>query len=310
MNLPLFSVFAPTTKEAWKQQVIKDLKGKDFDTTLLWETPEGITMPPYYTEEDLTDHRLGELQSVQKKTVGWLNSSTILFENELFTNSKMLALIQQGVDIIQLDLRQVDIHNIEFTRLLNGIKLSQTPIYFQTNNQDTALLRVLQKIIPYQIKGGCTYDGLSQWMQTGESSTTSFEELKERLIQTANSPQFRAICVDSSVFHNAGANAVQELAFTLSAAVTYIDKLTDLDIAFELVLQKLYFSMAVGTHYFMEIAKLRALRYLWAKISKQFEQIPTLAPTPAAFSTCIFAQTSTFYDTVLSPHTNMIQCYY
>jgi len=307
MNLSLFSEFSPTNKAVWKQQVIKDLKGKDFNKTLVWQTTEGIEMQPYYTAEDLTDTRLGELYSIQKKTLGWLNIPVVLFENEALTNTKTLTLLQQGADAIHLDLSQVDIHKIEFTKLLNGIKLSQTPVYFQTNSQDIALINALQKVVPYQMKGGCVNDGLGRWMQTGKWQTDHFTDLSTLLLRSQSAPLFRTVCVSSHSFHNAGANAVQELAFTLASAVTYIDKLTDLEIPVDVALQKVYFSISVGTHYFMEIAKLRALRYLWEKVEAQFRVADPLTFPPSTFSAFIHAQTSTFYDAALSPHTNMIR---
>ena len=77
MNLPLFSEFSAADKSVWKQQVIKDLKGKDFDTNLLWSTPEGLEVQPYYAAEDLTDERLAVVQSIQQKPLGWLNQPVV-----------------------------------------------------------------------------------------------------------------------------------------------------------------------------------------------------------------------------------------
>lgn len=309
MNLPLFSEFSSVDKSAWKQQVIKDLKGKDFDTHLLWNTPEGLVVEPYYTAEDLTDERLASVQFVQQKSVGWLNQPVILYENEKATNAKMKAVLQKGADSIILDLGEKKAEEIEFPKLFNGLKLSDTPVYFQTNGQETIVVEALQKFMPYQMKGGLADDGLARWMTRGQLSETYFEELASVMRNTQNSPQFRTVCVSSHPFHNAGANAVQELAFTLASAVTYMDKLTDLGLTAEEVSAKLYFSVSVGTNYFMEIAKLRALRYLWNQMQGAWgvgQGEHALSPLPLA-PCYIQAQTSTFYSAAIGVDSNMLR---
>lgn len=325
MNLPLFSEFSSADKSVWKQQVIKDLKGKDFDTHLLWNTPEGLVVEPYYTAEDLTDERLASVQLVQQKPAGWLNQPVLLYENEKATNAKMKAVLQKGADAIGLDLGKKKAEEIEFPKLFNGLKLSDTPVYFQTNGQEMLVVEGLQKFMPYQMKGGFANDGVAQWMTTGQFPETYFEELAFVVRNTQNSPQFRTVCISSHPFHNAGANAVQELAFTLASAVTYMDKLTDLGLTAEEVSAKLYFSVSVGTNYFIEIAKLRALRYLWEKVSLQFTvnnlqfilgdvslsdselEKQTVNSKPQTVNTFIHAQTSTFYSAAIGIDSNMLR---
>lgn len=325
MNLPLFSEFSPADKAAWKQQAVKDLKGKDFDANLQWVTAEGLVVEPYYAAEDLTDERLSEVQSIQQKPIGWLNQPVILYENEKDTNAKMKAVLQKGADALMLELSAETVGKIEFSKLFNGLKLSDAPVYFQTNGQETSVMTALQKFIPYQMKGGFADDGLARWMVLGSLPETYFEDLAALVKTTQSSPHFRTVCISSHPFHNAGANAVQELAFTLASAVTYMDKLTDLGLTAEEVSAKLYFSVSVGTNYFMEIAKLRALRYLWEKVSLQFtvnslqltaSGVPlagleleqqTVNSKPQTTNTYIHAQTSTFYSSAITPDSNMLR---
>lgn len=297
MNLPLFSEFSPASKEIWKQQTLKDLKGKDFEATLLWNTAEGIVVEPYYAAEDLVDERFVKIQACQVKNIGWLNQPQVEVEEEKVTNAQLKALLQKGVDALMLDLTKNK--KIELTKLLDGIKLSETPVFFQTGGREAATVLELLRFIPYQMKGGLADDGLARWTQTGELSAAYFKELANCIRQTQTSPQFRTVCVSSHAFHNAGANIAQELAFTLSSAVTYLDKLTDEGLTVEDILPKVYFSFSIGTNYFLEIAKLRALRYLWQKASGEFL---------AGYHNCyIHAQTSTFYDAATTPNTNMLR---
>ncbi|AYQ31679.1 methylmalonyl-CoA mutase subunit beta [Runella sp. SP2] len=306
MNLPLFSEFSPASKEIWKQQTIKDLKGKDFEATLLWNTAEGIVVEPYYGAEDLADERFVEIQASQAKNAGWLNQPQVEVGEEKATNSQLKALLQKGVDALTLDLTKNK--KIELTKLLDGIKLSETPVFFQTGGREVATVSELLRFIPYQMKGGLADDGLARWTQTGELSETYFEELTNCIRQTQTSPQFRTVCVSSHAFHNAGANIAQELAFTLSSAVTFLDKLTDEGLAVEKILPKVYFSLSIGTNYFLEIAKLRALRYLWERICGQFLKEEGTSLRRYDKANCyIHAQTSTFYDAATTPNTNMLR---
>ncbi|AEI51936.1 methylmalonyl-CoA mutase family protein [Runella slithyformis] len=299
MRSSLFSEFSPTDKNAWTQQVLKDLKGKDFDTTLRWHTPEGFVVEPYYTDEDVPEAPVASMQAAQQKKVGWLTRPVVVYKNERVTNAEMLSLLQKGADALTLDLRGVSLETVDLMKLLNGLKLSDTPVFFQTNGRTAELVRGLQSFIAYQMKGGAADDGLAEWMTTGHLSETYFDELAALCTAVKDSPHFKTICAGSHVFHNAGANAAQELAFTLASAVTYVDKLTDAGLSAEEAFSKLYFSVSIGTNYFMEIAKLRALRYLWQRVQTSWGGEPK--------TVYLHAQTSTYYDAAITPNTNFLR---
>ena len=218
------------------------------------------------------------------------------------TNLRGRAMLKKGAEALMVNLEKNE--KVELTKLLDGIKLSETPVFFQTGGREVATVSELLRFIPYQMKGGLADDGLARWTQTGELSASYFKELANCIQQTQKSPQFRTVCVSSHVFHNAGANIAQELAFTLSSAVTYLDKLTDEGLTVEEILSKVYFSLSIGTNYFLEIAKLRALRYLWERISGQF--LKEVVRYDKAYC-YIHAQTSTFYDAAITPNTNMLR---
>jgi methylmalonyl-CoA mutase len=129
----------------------------------------------------------------------------------------------------------------------------------------------------------------------------TWENTKKTIVQTEQFTDFQVLSVSSHVFHNAGANAIQELAFVVAAAVENIDKLTALGLAPKQVIAKLEFSVSVGTNYFLEIAKLRALRYLWSKVLESYNCLSLINDCQ------IHCQTSSFYDSTLSPYTNMLR---
>ncbi len=303
--MPLFNEFPPANKALWKEQALKDLKGKDFDQTLLWHTQEGFTVQPYYTQEDLVNLPLESIQSSQT-TEGWENRQEIIFLNEKITNSQVIKALQSGADAICIDLSKVNVLDINLSKLLDKVKLSDTPVYFKVNNQSQELLAGLGKFINYQMKGGLYDDALARWMTTGFWDDTSFINLKKSIAQTYNSPRFRTITVQSHHFHNAGANVVQELAFTLASVVEYFDNLMDESpdsFKIQELTENLSVSLSVGTDYFMEIAKIRAWKYLYNQVIVAYQvEEPTYDSSP--FLHC---QTSAYYQSVLTPSTNMLR---
>lgn len=304
MSQKLFFEFPTITKEAWLAQAMKDLKGKNFQETLVWQSLEGFDIFPYYAEEDLKNIPIQAIQEAQKNknATSWQNRLSIKYSNPKETNALIISYLKKGVDTFIIDLGNADITEQDLLRLFNDVKLSETPIYFKTQYQET-LLRNLKKFVHYQPKGGFASDRLTEYFSSESIliEDSAWESTKNIINQTNDYPAFRSISIDSHLFHNSGANAVQELAFTLASAVTYLDKLSDLGLSIEQIISKLEFSISIGTNYFVEIAKLRALRYLWAKIGESYN-------SPLFTSNCfIHCQTSSFFDSTLSPYTNMLR---
>ncbi|MER0438195.1 methylmalonyl-CoA mutase subunit beta [Emticicia sp. W12TSBA100-4] len=304
MEQKLFTEFPEITKNDWIAQVTKDLKGKNFDDTLVWHSLDNFDIQPYYAKEDLSDLPLSAIQAAQKnkKTGSWQNRPSVKYTNERETNSLIINYLQRGADAVNIDFLNKDINQVDLVKLLNNIKLSDTPIFF-TTLQGTELLTNLAKFVHYLPKGGLQVDVIANSFSktSSEGDKLTWECTKKVMIETEQFPNFQALIVSSHVFHNAGANAVQELAFTIAAAVENLDKLTDLGLSAEQVINKLEFSVSVGTNYFVEIAKLRALRYLWSKILESYD-------CHSLIINCqIHCQTSSFYDSTLSPYTNMLR---
>ncbi len=304
MEQKLFTEFPEITKSDWLDQVTKDLKGKNFDDTLVWHSLENFDIQPYYSKEDLDSLPLTEIQAAQKnkKTASWQNRPLVKYTNEKETNSLVISYLQRGSDAVNIDFLNTDINQVDLVKLLNTIKLSDTPIFF-TTHQGTELLANLSKFIHYLPKGGLQVDVIANsFIKTSlEGNKLTWESTKKAVIETEQFPNFQVLSVSSHVFHNAGANAVQEVAFMIASAVENLDKLTDLGLLAKQVINKLEFSVSVGTNYFVEIAKLRALRYLWSKILESYNCASLIHDCQ------IHCQTSSFYDSTLSPYTNMLR---
>ncbi|MFN3848234.1 MAG: methylmalonyl-CoA mutase subunit beta [Spirosomataceae bacterium] len=302
-----FTEFDSNTKTQWYNQAIKDLKGKDFDQALVWDTLEGFKVQPYYAEEDLKELPLDAIQKAQnsKQTVGWQNRPMVKYSDEKSSNQQILSLLNRGGEGVSLKIHSTAIDNINLTKVLDKIKLSETPFYFSVRGNAKKTVESLKKFINYQMKGGIVDDFLADWMVSGELNENAWDAAAEVIKMTADSPQFRTLTVSSHHFHNAGANATQELAFLLNSLVTYLDKLTDKGLTIEEITPKIELSVSVGTNYFIEIAKIRALRYLYEKIIGEYQKPE--ARSQKLQPLFIHAQTSSFYDSTLTANTNMLR---
>lgn len=304
MNTSLFSEFPKITKSDWITQVTKDLKGKSFDETLVWQTLENFEVQPYYSEEDLRNLPIANIQAAQKnKNSGsWQNRAYIKYNTEKEVNVLIISYLQRGMSAVVIDFENTDVEKVDWVKLLNNVKLSDNPVFFKTPYREQALDQ-LTKIVHYLPKGGFQVDVLAELFLNDEPTLSNYtwENTKQILSKTHQFPQFSAFTVESHVFHNAGANTVQELAFTLASAVEYVDKLTDLGLTPEQVISKFEFSISIGTNYFMEVAKLRALRYLWSKVLEAYNCASLIKDCQ------IHCQTSSFYNSTLSPYTNMLR---
>lgn len=297
--VPFFlPLFPESDKSAWLMQVQKELKpspnSEDGYESLRWHTAEGFTVEPYYTATDLandslTNLQLETIQAAQKRSPGWLNAPEWVITDEKADNSTLRETLTQGVDALVLSLTSPLDSRLSdrLSRLLNGIKLSDIPVFFRlSSDQATEFVKALTGIAPYKLKGGLL-------MAAGNSTA-------EATRLTVDSPLFRTICVSSHPFHNAGATATQELAFTLASLADTYDQLTNDGLTIEQLVPKTMVSVSVGTSYFLEIAKLRALRVLVARFLSAY----STTVFPPFFLHC---QTSTFYDAKATPNTNLLR---
>ena len=300
-----FDNFQHHTKAKWKEQVIKDLKGKDFDETLLWRVDENVVLDAYYNQEDTLNIPIKSIQQAQNQRVNgsWQYCESIKFTNEKDCNNLITNNLQAGSDSFLIDFSGMHERQIEVKELLRNIKLSDTPFFFKVENNCLGLVNALQQIAPYQWKGGINYDGLALWMCKGIWHENYWIDLGEILRKVQNYPQFKTVTINSHHFHNFGSNVVQELAYTLASAIETIDRLSEQDFTLQEIIKKIEFSISIGTTYFAEIAKIRALKFLWQKIltegygMKEFE-VPTIS---------VHCETSSFYSAAITPQTNILR---
>ena len=305
MKNQLFSEFISHTNNDWKQQVVKDLKGESFDKNLTWIIDENIQIKSYFNVDEVAELPIKSMQQsqYQRFTKTWSNREIIKYKSEKDTNSLIVSVLEAGAESFLIDFSGVFELEFEINKLLRNIKISDTPFFFKVENNALNLVNALQIIAPYHWKGGIDNDILGRYFSTGNYDKTQWDTMSKILGIVQNFTNFKMLIINGNIFHNSGANIGQELAFTLSSAIEVLDKMTQQNISLPIIIQKLEFSISVGTNYFAEIAKIRALKFLWRKILVEGygldeKEIPIIA---------IHCTTSSFYNSSISPHTNMLR---
>lgn len=317
-NGKLFSEFAPNTMQEWIDKVTVDLKGADFNKKLVWRTNEGFNVQPMYRLENMKDLKNldclpGEFPFVRgnkKDNNDWYVRQDIVVENVADANRKALDVLNRGVNSLGFILNGCgEFTKADMNALLKDICLECVEINFVAGCKKGAVLDAFKAVVeergiaPEKIYGGINIDPMTALTRKGKTCNDKpFDVVKTNIEKMAAYKNFKVVEVGGYVFNNSGSSIVQELGFSLAAGVEYLDKLTDAGMDINEVTPKMRFHFATGSKYFMEIAKLRAARYLWAHIVKAYN--------PCCDCKCmmnIHAETSEWNKTVYDPNVNMLR---
>ena len=284
----LFHDFPAISKQEWEDKIHVDLKGADYEKKLVWKTSDGFKVKPYYRAEDLENINHintlpGEYPFVRgnnSENNDWEIRQDIEVKNISSANKIALRAIDKGVEAIGFKIKNFDDAK-QMSQLLKGIILEKTPIHFVSALSYPKLMKLFceevnrQKADASKIKGSFNFDPISYFVHKNKFNKTKdkdfeelailFKEISEKL------PNFKIININGQDFHDAGASIVQEIAFTLASTNEYLANLTKNNLSVDDIVPKMQFTVAVGSNYFMEIAKLRATRLLWSKIVEQYK---------------------------------------
>ncbi|MFB9055806.1 methylmalonyl-CoA mutase subunit beta [Mariniflexile ostreae] len=267
MDNSLFDAFDAVSGKQWKQKIQFDLKGADYNSTLIWESHEGIAVKPFYTAEDLN----AQSSTCYSKRTGWNVCQPIYVADAARSNKKALISIEKGADSILFILPS---ESISIEDLLIGIDLNTSSVYFELQFLS---YEYVQKIMTYQhghgVKTGShnihiSTDIIGHLSKNGNWFNTLNDDFQVFVAIVQATKSFN---VNMALYQNAGANMVQQLAYALAHANEYLNvldkKLSAQDSKHQI---SCTFHVAVGTNYFFEIAKLRALRLLWNTLASEY----------------------------------------
>lgn len=288
----LFQEFDAVDTASWKDKITKDLKGADYDEKLLSNTPEGIVIKPFYNSDDLQNH---PPLSHYRKDNDWDVCQEIIVSDSKKANNEALEYLNKGATSLVF---YIDTEcNPEI--LLKDVLIEHIAVHYIINGHPSIFYNKLEKLIhkraldPMSIRGSIGFDPLCKLASTGQFYTNEKDDLNaftELLNQ--NKTAMHSFAINAALYHNAGATAAEELGIAMAHAHEYVHHHN------KCASNPLFIKLAVGSNYFMEIAKLRATRQLWNLIVGEYNTATTIH---------IHCETAWRNKTVFDPYVNMLR---
>jgi len=276
----LFNQFNQTSPSAWKQKIQVDLKGADYNNTLLWKTEEGIVVKPFYTKEDAKN--LNKEISPFKFNI----CQSVYIDDEKIANGIAINALKKGANAIEF----IAENSFDYIALLKNIETHKTTLYFRFQFLDADFTRKLSDFTHPET----TYfqvDIIGNLAETGNWFSNLKEDHQE--LEKINSFCKNSVGINSALYQNAGATITQQLAYTLAHANEYLNHFG------KGIAANIHFNFSVGSNYFFEIAKLKAFQVLWKTLLKEYDVKNNQAH--------IFTQPSLRNKTIYDYNVNMLR---
>jgi len=316
-NEKLFSEFQAPTTEEWLAKIEVDLKGADFNKKMVWRTNEGFNVQPFYRREDNENLKAvnslpGEYPFVRgnkKDNNLWYVRQDIKVECPKAANEKALDILNKGVNSLGFIVPADKISKEFIADLLKDILPQYVELNFTTCQGHS--VELAQILVAYfkennypldQIEGSINFDPIEKILSKGCDKSPLLASAKALIEALAELPKFKCINVNSVKLNNSGAYIYQELGYALAWGSEYMNILTEAGVEATEAAKRIKFNMGVSDNYFMEIAKFRAARMLWAQIVKQYE--------PKCDCACqmhVCAYTSEYNQTIFDSYVNLLR---
>ena len=336
-----FDEFTVPEWDEWVEACNALLKGQSFEKVMYTKNYEGITFNPIYTLKETdsilpTDNYPGMGDFLRGATVNeyvhepWgiaqscdetlPSENNALLKHEVDKGStayniKFDTATLEGVDAAeaaQIGDIGVNVTTVEdMSVLLNGLDIEKYPFVVYGGASVSSLLALTAASLKAEGKAALALHGviganpLGELIKAGKSKKcldALYDEMADSIKWAqANAPQLRTIFVDSEVFTDGGANAVQEVAYTFAVAVEYVRQMQKRGISVQDAAKAMYFCFNQGANFFMEISKLRALRQVWAAIMQAFDV------AEAERAIMVHGRNARFTKTVVDPYVNMLR---
>lgn len=312
----LFSEFAPVSTEEWMAKITADLKGAPFEKKLVWRTSEGFNVNPFYRAEDIEGLKTatslpGEFPYVRgtKTDNDWKVRQNIDVTDFKVANAKALDVLNKGITSLGFHFCGDDVTAENIATLLEGICPECVELNFKTcNNKAATLIGLLADYLQAKgvdlekCEGSVSYNPFKKPLVKGVAFDGWVEQATAVLTAGKALPAFRVLAVDACTLNDAGSYISQELGYALAWGNEIIAKLTEAGFSVDEVAKKIKFNFGTTANYFMEIAKFRAARWLWAEIVAAYQ--------PACDCACkmvAHAQSSNWNMTVYDAHVNLLR---
>jgi methylmalonyl-CoA mutase len=288
MTQEWISEFNPASEEQWKLQLLKELKGDSEKLQVQNELEEinySIFYHPETQKKQTLDNDLLPIQrGFQKSTNQWRNGIQLTITNEKEANKKALQALMQGCDFIHF----VSTGSTNWQQTLEGIGFAYIHTTFTLT--DPTELQELIQVIGQENINHCSFDLPEE--------CTDITKIKD-LIKYNQFPVFQ---IDGFSINQCGANAIQELGFVAVQAHSRLVQLMNLGLSIDEAAACIHFRLGVGTNYFVEIAKFRAVKIIWANILKQYSPVHN-----CSYNCQITAEIGWVNKSLKDPNTNLLR---
>ena len=310
----LFDMFEPVSTEDWVAKINVDLKGADFNKKLVWRTNEGFNVQPFYRRSDVKDlPHMGTLPGQFPYVRGTKDSNNWLIRQQAEgcdpaeINREALHILDRGVDSLGIKLGR-DITAADLETIFSGIDLAKTEVNIsccmgravEIARMFVAFLK--EKGVAPDFKGSIDFNPFKRLLRHGVDFPRDIREEAVAMYEAVKDvPGMACFAVDSCMLNNAGAYITQELGYALAWGAEWMTMLTEAGIDACDAARRIKFNMGISSNYFMEVAKFRAARMLWAEIVKAYG---------AANECCkmkVHAVTSQFNQTIYDAHVNLLR---
>jgi methylmalonyl-CoA mutase len=318
--------FPPVSTEEWMAKITADLKGAPFEKKLVWKTSEGFAVNPFYRAEDIEGMKHisslpGEFPYVRgtKKDNDWKIRQNIDVTDFRAANRKATDLLQKGITSLGFHFKGDDVKPENIATLLDGICPEGVELNFKTcNYKAEALIGILgnylkeKEVDLNKCFGSVDYNPFKTPLVRGECSDQWVEQAAAVLKAGAALPGYEVLAVDACLLNDAGAYISQELGYALAWGNELIARLHEAGFAADAIAGKIKFNFGISANYFMEIAKFRAARWLWAEIVAAYDAGQHDANKAGNFCRCtckmaIHAKTSDWNLTLYDAHVNLLR---
>lgn len=251
----LFDAFEPVSSKQWKQQIQYELKGADYNDTLVWESLEGIKVRPFY-HNDETEIKY----TLKENKTPFSILQNIYVHDVALSNKRAIDTLNRGAESIRFTIEN---ESVILADLMQNLPLENTTYFFYLQFLSIDLVNNINEFASKNnAKFNIQLDPIGQLTKDG-NWFGNLEKDFEKLNAISNKTSVPFITIQSGIYQNAGANMVQQLAYTLSHINEYFNRIKSIS-------QPITIEVSVGTNYFFEIAKLRALRLLFNTLAAEY----------------------------------------
>lgn len=315
----LFSEFPPVSNEEWMEVVTRDLKGAPFEKKLVWRTKEGFNVQPFYRAEDIEhlptkDVLPGQFPYVRgtKADNNWLVRQDISVQGDIKQlNTNIKCVMERGANSVGLHFVDECVNAATIQEMLAGIDLDKLEINLYARRDLTVqLVEATKEALKAlgadlgKVRGSFGFNPFRHTLGAGVRWTEWVETSVEVLKAAEPLTQFTCLSFQSVDLVNAGAYIYQEIGYALAAGADMLAKVSEKSgKSISEVAERIRFEMGIGSNYFMEIAKFRAIRWLWALIVRSNDEKASDRATKAV----VHAETSRWNKTIYDAYVNLLR---